>query len=300
MSNFQAVNFFKVYYSRYTSETMCIPPNTVVLPKGSMCATATLRNSKNKCWHVEVKEFAGKMYFERGWTKFVDENPIDDGDILVFTYVGSSLFDVTVMGPNGCMKSVEEVEEEEEEEEDDNDDGDYCEIEGDDSELKSEEEEEIEVLGTSNKKGKNKGCREETSSKEVEDVEFYIARNVNQLNPCFVVKGRKNRNNELYVPTDVTKNYNLVLEDEEEITFIDPLGREMIGKVFKWKDGRICIHGWKSVCMINRVNLHRDVCICEFLLEEQDDRGHTNRIKVHIRRGNYTSSNEARPRKKKT
>ncbi|OMO80246.1 hypothetical protein COLO4_24172 [Corchorus olitorius] len=204
MSNFQAVNFFKVYYSHYTSQTMCIPPNSVVLPKGSMCGTATLRNSsKNQCsWHVELKQVAGNMYFERGWTKFVAENTLNDGDILVFTYVGSSLFDVT--------------------------------IEGDDIELKSEEEEEIEVLATSNKKT-SKGCRGEGSASKnnkgtVEDVELYIARNVNQLNPCFVVKGRKHRDNELYVPSDVTKRYNLNLEDEEEITFIDPLGRKMIGK----------------------------------------------------------------------
>ncbi|OMO78236.1 hypothetical protein CCACVL1_14557 [Corchorus capsularis] len=281
MSNFEAVNFFKVYYSHYTSRTMCIPPNSVVLPKGSMSAKATLRNSsKNQCWHVELKQVGGNMYFERGWTKFVDQNTVNDGDILVFTYVGSSLFDVTVMGPNGCMKSIFEQQEE-----------DYCEIQGDD---KSEE---IQVLATSNKKtkgcrGKGSGSKNNKGRVEDEDVELYIARNVNQLNPCFVVKGRKHRDNELYIPSDVTKHYNLNLEDEEEITFIDPLGRKMIGKVFKWKDGRICIHGWKTVCVINRLNSHRDVCICEFLLhnkEQQDDdqgQGPTNCIKLHIRRGN--------------
>ncbi|OMO71483.1 hypothetical protein COLO4_28211 [Corchorus olitorius] len=89
-----------------------------------MSATATLRNSKYGCWRVELKEVAGKMYFERGWTKFVDENTtMYNGDILGFTYVGSSLFDVTIMGPNGCMKSVwssslvEGLEEEEKEDE---------------------------------------------------------------------------------------------------------------------------------------------------------------------------------------
>ncbi|OMO71618.1 hypothetical protein COLO4_28155 [Corchorus olitorius] len=66
-----------------------------------------------------------------------------------------------------------------------------------------------------------------TTSKEAEDMEFYMDRNVN---PCFVVEGWKDRDDELYLPTDVTKNYNLILEDEEEITFIDPLARKRLAR----------------------------------------------------------------------
>ena len=85
-----------------------------------------------------------------------------------------------------------------------------------------------------------------------------------------------------YVPVDVIQDYDLTLEDKEEITFLDPYKRKSIGKVVKWKDGRTCIKGWRSFCNRNKVDQQRDACICEFLLEKGQN---PKFIQVHIVRG---------------
>ncbi|XP_022726548.1 B3 domain-containing protein At4g34400-like [Durio zibethinus] len=344
MSNFQAKNFFKVYLLEHSFQRMLIPSSAVVCSYELMPVTVTFRNCKGQCWHVEVEvdECDGKMFFKKGWRKFIDENSIKDKDILVFNYFGCFVFDVKVFGLDRCEKSVShlvldeqemgivladddhddddddeefqeegedsemELEEEAEEEndyddfqqegkdgrleleEEDNDDEDYQ--EGEDSELELvEEEENEEVLDSLNKRRgqkmnnkRNEGSHEEFAAMKDEgttSMELYPEKYVQHLNPYFVARIRLRRKNELYVPFDVMRDYDLTLEDKEEITFVDPYKRESIGKVVKWKDGRTCITGWRSLCNRNKVDLQRDACICEFLLEKGQEKKF---IQVHI------------------
>ena len=97
-----------------------------------------------------------------------------------------------------------------------------------------------------------------------------------------------------HVPCDVIEDYDLNLEDKEEVTFLDPYNRKSIGKVVKWKDDRTCITGWRSFCNRNKVDQQCDACICEFLLdkEQEDEKGQkTKIIQVHmIRRRQHTKS----------
>ncbi|XVE94117.1 hypothetical protein REPUB_Repub01dG0253700 [Reevesia pubescens] len=386
MSNFEAENFFKVYLSNHSFQRMLVPPTAIVCSNELMPATATLRNCKGKCWHVEVNtRNDGKMYFEKGWRRFVDENSIKDKDFLVFSYVRCTVFDVKVLQLNGCEKSVSDLvleeqetknvlveegergeeneqeqkeeddgdfleegeacEQELEEKEEDNDDDDYQEEgeeseleleeeeeendddddyqeEGEDSELELEEEEENdndicqegkdsemeweeeeeeeneELLDILNKRSgkkminkRKRGWHEEfaakndegTTSMEFEDEDVNPEKYVQHLNPYFVARIRGKRTNELYVPLNVIKDFGLTLE--EEITFIDPCQRKSTEKVVKWKDGRICIRGWRSFCHRNKVDHQRHACICEILLEKEleDEMGQKVKfIKVHI------------------
>ncbi|KAK6254107.1 hypothetical protein QUC31_015827 [Theobroma cacao] len=338
MSNFEAKNFFKVYLPKYSFERMSIPPTAVVCSNGlmPMPATATLRNCKGQCRHVELNKCDGRMFFEKGWRRFIDDNSIKEEDILVFSYVGCSVFDVKVYGFDGCEKNVsylveegesgEEQGQEDDEEEDygyqeegedsvlemeddDDDDDDYGYLEeGEDSDLEMKREEENEeVLDTlTNRRGqrkinkRNSGLHEglaavndeETTSMEVEYEELNPERYVQELNPYFVARRRLGRGNELYVPSTVIRDYDLILEDNQEITFLDPYDRKKIGKVRKWKDRRTCIIGWRSFCNRNRVNQERDVCICEFLLENENEQK-PKFMKVHIIRGKHTKSQKS-------
>ncbi|EOX97183.1 Uncharacterized protein TCM_006281 isoform 1 [Theobroma cacao] len=379
MSNFEAKNFFKVYLPKLSFERMSIPPTAVVCSNGlmPMPATATLRNCKGQCRHVELNKCDGRMFFEKGWRRFIDDNSIKEEDILVFSYVGCSVFDVKVYGFDGCEKNVsylvekgesgeEQGQEDDEEEdygyqeegedsvlemEDDDDDDGYLE-EGEDSDLEMKREEENEeVLDTlTNRRGqrkinkRNSGLHEglaavndeETTSMEVEYEELNPERYVQELNPYFVARTRLGRGNELiflhyfdflfsnimfshapmprmlvslsgmfstnfwlyslcgsqYVPSTVIRDYDLILEDNQEITFLDPYDRKKIGKVRKWKDRRTCIIGWRSFCNRNRVNQERDVCICEFLLENENEQK-PKFMKVHIIRGKHTKSQKS-------
>ncbi|XVF45837.1 hypothetical protein PTKIN_Ptkin02bG0238900 [Pterospermum kingtungense] len=316
MSNFQAKNFFKVYLSDCSCQSMRLPP-AVVCSYELMPVTVTFRNCEGQCWHVEleVDQSNDNMFFKNGWRKFVEENSIKDKDLLVFNYVESFLFDVKVFMLDGCEKSILDLvlsdnqergnvlaEEEEDDGDDDNDDNeDDFEEEGEHSELELEEEEEnVEILDGSNERRsrkktnkRNKGCHKEfaavnnggTTSMEVEDEELCPEKYVQDSNPYFVVRIRQRRKNELYVPADVIKDYGLTLEHKEEITFLDPDKRRSIGQVDKWKDGRTCITGWGKFCRLNRVDLQHDKCICEFLLgkEQEDDKGQKMKfMQVHI------------------
>ncbi|KHG11713.1 B3 domain-containing REM20 -like protein [Gossypium arboreum] len=231
MFNFEAENFCKVYLATHSIHSVLIPATAIGCPLTP--ATTTLRNCNGQCWQVDLVKCDNKMYFRKGWRRFIDEN--------------SSI---------PCVVSEEEEEESESESESEDDDSDDANDEGADS-------------------------------TEVEDEEIHPEDYVQHLNPYFVVKTTKSsqRTNELYIPTGIAKDFGVSLEDGEKITFVDPYNRKSIGKVVKWKDQRTCIKGWRSVLNRNKVNLERDTCICEFLLEngQQAEIGvQTKSIQVHV------------------
>lgn len=45
------------------------------------------------------------LFFQEGWSQFVEENWLEDRDFLTFCYVGESRFLVKIFSPNGCPKS---------------------------------------------------------------------------------------------------------------------------------------------------------------------------------------------------
>ncbi|KAG4129522.1 hypothetical protein ERO13_D09G086300v2 [Gossypium hirsutum] len=257
MSNFEAKNFYKVYLTTHSLHSMLIPATAVACPLTP--ATATLRNCNGQCWQVDLVKCDNKMYFRKGWRRFIDENSVVDGNFLIFNYVGGCVFDVKIYEFDACEKSIPYVvsEESESESEDDGSDSDDA----------------------MNDEG--------ADSMEVEDEEIHPEDYVQHLNPYFVAKTTKSsqRMNELYIPTGIAKDFGVSLEDGEKITFVDLYNRKSIGKVVKWKDQRTCIKGWRSVLNRNKVNLERDTCICEFLLEngQQAEMGvQTKSIQVHV------------------
>ncbi|XVE94120.1 hypothetical protein REPUB_Repub01dG0253900 [Reevesia pubescens] len=186
---------------------------------------------------------------------------------------------------------AEEVERGKEQEDDD----DEFQLEGEDSEMEFEKEEEEnndndfqeeeEHSELELEEGEEEVNDDDDYQKDGKDSELYPEQYVQHLNPYFVARIRGQRKNELYVPLDVIRDFGLTLEDKEDITFLDPCKRKSIGKVVKWKDGRICIRVWRSFCNQNRVDHQRDTCICEFLLEkeQEDEMGQkTKFIQVHI------------------
>lgn len=66
-------------------------------------------------------------------------------------------------------------------------------------------------------------------------------------------------------------DYNLRLENE--ITLVDPEGREFQTKSSQWNDGRIMLTGgWAQLCKVNAINEEQDTCICEFVQRQGDNR----------------------------
>lgn len=65
-----------------------------------------LWNSAGRFWHVHVEKVGNILYLKNGWTEFVQDNGIEFGDFLLFSYAGNSKFDVTMYGKDCCEKEA--------------------------------------------------------------------------------------------------------------------------------------------------------------------------------------------------
>ncbi|KAL2459175.1 putative B3 domain-containing protein REM7 [Forsythia ovata] len=56
-------------------------------------------------WRVKIsKGSEGDIYFEEGWSEFVQSHELIIGDFLVFKYKGTMQFHVMAFGPDACQK----------------------------------------------------------------------------------------------------------------------------------------------------------------------------------------------------
>nr|GMC88098.1 B3 domain-containing protein REM20-like [Ipomoea batatas] len=53
-----------------------------------------LMNQRMKIWSVEITEIGDDLYFKNCWAKFVRENFIKTGDLMVFKYEGYDMFEM--------------------------------------------------------------------------------------------------------------------------------------------------------------------------------------------------------------
>ncbi|KAK2639239.1 hypothetical protein Ddye_027034 [Dipteronia dyeriana] len=166
--------FFKVYLPEHSSESLLIPNSFVSFCNRLMPKNAVLSNHMGSLWHVIVDYIDGKVFFLNGWKKFVGDNSIESGDLLIFRYNGQCGFSVKVFGQDACEKienkangtsymnkvKLEDDEEEKQMEEettendnevkdfddhdgDDNDDSDYEDYIGEQGEDSTKEEESV-------------------------------------------------------------------------------------------------------------------------------------------------------------
>ncbi|KAK0600002.1 hypothetical protein LWI29_010627 [Acer saccharum] len=70
-----------------------------LLPKN-----AVLSNLLGSLWHVIVDYIDGRVLFLNGWKKFVGDNSIECGDLLIFRYNGQCGFSVKIFGQDACEK----------------------------------------------------------------------------------------------------------------------------------------------------------------------------------------------------
>lgn len=92
----------------------------LVLPK-----TALLQGSTGGCfWKVAMFKRRDEVYFGQGWSKFVEDNRLSDGDVMTFVYDGSRSFTVSIFGGSrGCaeVRAVAQVISVDDDDDDDDD-----------------------------------------------------------------------------------------------------------------------------------------------------------------------------------
>ena len=86
-----------------------IPTAFVKHFNGFVPEKAILRDSVGRVWHVEVGQIGKNVYFLKGWQQFLTDNLVEEGDLFVFQYDGSYIFDFKLYGTTGCQKKDSEV-----------------------------------------------------------------------------------------------------------------------------------------------------------------------------------------------
>ncbi|VVB10381.1 unnamed protein product [Arabis nemorensis] len=108
--------FFLVFVSHFSSTSLKIPSSYYdELPHG-LSNTVTLEGTGGCSWKIVVMKKPDGVYFGKGWSKFVEDNQLKDGDSLMFLYDGDRIFEVSIYGEDGCKEvraAVEVIEIEE-------------------------------------------------------------------------------------------------------------------------------------------------------------------------------------------
>ncbi|KAK9945846.1 hypothetical protein M0R45_011341 [Rubus argutus] len=65
-----------------------------------------LNGPSGQCWAVELEKRGNRLFFQKGWERFVEHHSLQVGDFLIFSYDGVSMFDVTIYGKTCCEKHV--------------------------------------------------------------------------------------------------------------------------------------------------------------------------------------------------
>ncbi|XP_009613231.1 B3 domain-containing protein At5g60140 [Nicotiana tabacum] len=157
-----------------------------------------------------------------------------------------------------------------EEEKEDDDEDEEEEYEEDEEETEEEEKNNEKARMLKKKALCSKGVFKRATTIKRRDVPdqygaeiFRSGRATQPKNPYFVAKIRAKRRDQLYVPVDVVRDYNLELPPK--MFFRDSEGRKFETEVNIWKDGRIWLKkGWRKICRWNLVE-KEDRCICEFM-----------------------------------
>ncbi|KAJ1266112.1 hypothetical protein BS78_08G126300 [Paspalum vaginatum] len=63
-----------------------------------------LKSPSGETWNLGIVKHARKVFLVSGWEDFVRSHGLQEGDLLVFTRGGNSLFDVMIFEPSGCEK----------------------------------------------------------------------------------------------------------------------------------------------------------------------------------------------------
>nr|DAD46874.1 TPA_asm: hypothetical protein HUJ06_016811 [Nelumbo nucifera] len=82
-----------------------IPAKFVKNLKEDLSSPVTLRGPTGKVWKVGLVKAGDSLFFQYGWDEFVEDHNLEEEDLLVFRYSGSSTFDVLMFDQlNLCEK----------------------------------------------------------------------------------------------------------------------------------------------------------------------------------------------------
>ncbi|XP_015077978.1 B3 domain-containing transcription factor VRN1-like isoform X2 [Solanum pennellii] len=98
--------FIKVYSPETCYLKLKIPSRFLKNLNGDIPVISLLEveGSARRSWRVVIEKIEEDFYFKGGWTKFVQDNNLENEDYLNFLYAGNSTFSVKIYGKNGYLK----------------------------------------------------------------------------------------------------------------------------------------------------------------------------------------------------
>ncbi|KAG7539447.1 DNA-binding pseudobarrel domain superfamily [Arabidopsis suecica] len=104
------LEFFKVFLPEFSSHELVIPPAFIDILDKELPKEAFLVDEIGRLWCVETKtedtEERFCVLFQKGWESFANDQSLEFGDFLVFSYNGDSRFSVTIFAKDGCKKDI--------------------------------------------------------------------------------------------------------------------------------------------------------------------------------------------------
>lgn len=68
-------------------------------------AKVVLTNAEGGVWPAALEETDGRVFLTAGWPKFVEDNRLGKGEILIFKYHGRMRFVVSIFGVDAVEKA---------------------------------------------------------------------------------------------------------------------------------------------------------------------------------------------------
>nr|GMD98367.1 B3 domain-containing protein Os03g0620500-like [Ipomoea batatas] len=93
----EIVKFYIPYRQETCSERLEFPMWFKAFVGEALPKEIFLMNQRMNIWTVEITVIGDGLYFKNGWEKFVRENSIKNGDLMVFKYEGYGMFEIVVI-----------------------------------------------------------------------------------------------------------------------------------------------------------------------------------------------------------
>lgn len=89
-----------------SSEQLKIPIKFIERLEGRTFGSVSLIGPSGNTWHVDLIQQNDILFFHDGWSEFLRDHFIENGDTLVFRYDGTLQFTVQVFDQNACEKDA--------------------------------------------------------------------------------------------------------------------------------------------------------------------------------------------------
>ncbi|TVU49367.1 hypothetical protein EJB05_00675, partial [Eragrostis curvula] len=97
------IRFFKLMTRDFT-KGISIPEKFVKNFKGKITKVYDLKGPSGETWHIGVDKNADELFLKSGWEDFVKAHELQENDLLIFTCIGNSSFEVLIFEESGCEK----------------------------------------------------------------------------------------------------------------------------------------------------------------------------------------------------